>query len=169
MSDYVADQIGQHAAEVASAAPGSAVEAPVSGTGVTSVDVGALAAQIAALQHRIDEADRVQAGNPLADTVKTLQHFLGGHGDAYAVELGNDLAAAVDEADKSGDTSRVSQIAAKLDRHLSRNRPVPGENYHFNNAQAFTADLPDLIDSFKPSGQPVSQAPAKVVSGSVIG
>lgn len=170
-NEFVAGQIGQQAEAVREATPGQAVVAPAAGLGVTSVDVDQLAAQIAALQARLSDVEEQRAkaaGNPLADTVKSLQHFLGGHGDPAAVELGNDLAAAVDEAGKSGDTSQVAKIADRLDRHLARNAPYPGENYFHRNAVAFTRDLPDLIDSFKPAGQP-DRTPAKVVAGSVVG
>ena len=171
-NEYVAGQIGQQAAGVRDATPGQDIVAPSAGLGVTGVDVDALAAQIAAMQTRLDAADAEKtraAGNPLADIVTTIKHFLGGHGDPTAVELGNDLSAAVDEAGKSGDTTQVAKIADKLSRHLDRNRPVPGENYHFNNARAFVADLPDVIENFKPVGSAVDKAPAKVVAGSVVG
>lgn len=169
---FVAASIEQQAEAVRSDTPGSAIVPPAAGLGVTSVDVDALAAQIQALQARLSdvETERAKAaGNPLADTVKTVQHFLGGHGDPVAVELGNDLAAAVEAAGESGDTSRVAQIADKLDRHLAKNGPYPGENYHYGNARAFVADLPDLIDSFKPTGQPAGVPAGKVVAGSVVG
>ena len=171
-NEYVAGQIGQQAAGVRNAEPGQDIVAPSAGLGVTSVDVDQLAAQIAALQGRLGQLEDEKtkaAGNPLADIVTTIKHFLGGHGDPAAVELGNDLSAAVDEAGKSGDTSAVAKIAAKLDRHLARNQPYPGENYHFNNARAFVADLPDVIENFKPVGSAVDKAPAKVVAGSVVG
>ena len=170
-SEYITSQIAQQAADVRSNEPGQDIVAPASGLGVTSVDVDALAAQIAALQSRLDSADAdraASAGTPLADTVKTIQTFLGGHGDPVAVSLGDDLAAAVGEAGKSGDTSAVAKIADRLDRHLAKNGPYPGENYNYNNARAFVADLPDLIDSFKPSPSG-SASPVKVVAGSVVG
>ena len=170
-NEFVAAQIGQQAEQVREQTPGQGIVAPPAGLGVTSVDVEQLAATIAAMQARLNdlEAEKAAAsGQPLADTVKTINHFLGGHGDPVAIELGNDLAAAVDEAQQSGDTSRVEQIAARLDRHLARNAPYAGENYHYRNAAAFTGDLPDLIAGFHPIATPAGP-PAKVVAGSVIG
>ena len=169
---YVADQIGQQAQTVTGATGSSEIVPPAAGLGVTSVDADSLLAEIKAMQARLNdlEAEKAAAagGDPLINTVKTVNHFLAGHGDAQAVELGQDLAAAVDEAGKSGDTSQVAKIAEKLDRHLSKNAPYAGENYFHKNAQAFVGDLPDLIDSFKPVAQPQA-SPAKVVAGSVIG
>lgn len=171
---YVEGQLAQQADDVRGATPGQDIAQAAqatAGLGVTSVDVDALAAHIQAMQDELNDlkAEKAKAaGNPLADTVKTIQHFLGGHNDATAASLGDDLAAAVEEAGKSGDASRVAQIAAKLDRHLAKNAPYAGENYHYNNAVAFVSDLPDIIDSFKPA--PGASAPAgKVVAGSVVG
>jgi hypothetical protein len=170
---FVAGQIGQQAGVIRAAQPGQDIPAPVpqAGLGVTGVDVEALAAQIAAMQLRLDQADaeRIKAaGNPLADTVKTIQHFLTGHGDPVAAELGEDLAAAVEEAGKSGDTSAVAKIADRLDRHLARNAPSPGENYAYRNLVAFVSDLPDVIDAFEAPPAPGTGV-AKVVAGSVVG
>ena len=150
--EFVAGQIGQNAETVRSVEPGQEITAPPAGLGVTGVDVGALAKQIAAMQARIDQADADRAraaGNPLANTVATVNHFLTGHGNPVAAELGNDLAAAVDEAGDSGDTSAMGRIAERLDRHLAKNAPSPGENYAYRNAVAFVSDLPDLIAGFK--------------------
>lgn len=168
---YVADQIGQQSETVLGATPGQDIVPPAAGLGVTSVDVEQLAATITAMQARLNDLEAEKAaesGHPLAGTVATINHFLSGHGDPVAIELGNDLAAAVEEAQTSGDTSRVAQIAARLDRHLDRHAPYAGENYHYRNAAAFTSDLPDLIDAFHPVAAPAGP-PAKVVAGSVIG
>jgi len=170
---FVAGQIGQQAGVVRAAQPGQDIPVPQAGLGVTGVDVEALAAQIQAMQARLDlaDAERIKAaGNPLADTVKTIQHFLTGHGDPVALELGNDLAAAVEEAGKSADTTQVAKIADRLDRHLTRNQPSPGENYAYRNAVAFVSDLPDVIDAFEAPPVPSSAlVSAKVVAGSVVG
>jgi 3-hydroxyacyl-CoA dehydrogenase len=144
---YVAEQIGQQAssvpasgvpeAEIAQAAQESA------GLGVTSVDVDALAAQIKAMQAQIDGLNQAAAaagGDPLASTVATIQHFVTGLNDPAAVALADELASAVQDA-----PDKVAGLAAKLDRHLARNAPYPGENYHYRNAVAFVSDLPDLI------------------------
>jgi hypothetical protein len=145
---YVAEQIGQQASSVpASGAPEAQVAQAAqasAGLGTTSVDVDALAAQIAAMQAQINDLNQAAAaagGDPLAGTVATIQHFLVGHGDPAASELGDELAAAV----KDGDHAGAAALAAKLDRHLARNAPYPGENYHYRNAVAFASDLPDLI------------------------
>jgi hypothetical protein len=158
--------MGVDEAQLAQAAQASA------GLGVTSVDVEALAAQIAAMQARLNdlEAEKTAAaGNPLSGTAATIGHFLAIHGDPKATELGKDLSAAVDEAGQSGDTSRVAQIAARLDRYLARNGPYPGENYAYRNATAFVSDLPDLIDGFRPAATGSALVPAKVVAGTVVG
>jgi hypothetical protein len=178
-NEFVAAQIGQQAAlgqpapvseqEIAQAAQAQA------GMGVTGVDVEALAAQIKAMQARLDEADAAATaakGNPLADTVKSLGHFLAGHGDARAIALGEDLAAAVADAATSGSVGAVAQIGERLYRHLTRNAPYPGENYFHRNAVAFAGDLPELIDGFRPasaSGSQVALPAGKVVAGSVVG
>jgi len=172
-----ADQIGQ--------IPGTIMGNPASeqdiaqaaqattGLGVTSVDIDALFKQIQALQARLDAADAAKLTDQgdLAGTVKTVNYFLAGHGDPKAVALGEDLAAAVAEAGKSGDTTQVAKIADRLDRHLARNAPYPGENYHYRNAVAFVSDLPDVIDSFKPApaGSDVAVPAGRVVAGSVVG
>jgi hypothetical protein len=172
-----ADQIGQMAQTI-QGQPVSEQELAqraqaAAGLGVTGVDIDELAATIAAMQAQIADlnaAKAAAAGNPLADTTKTINYFLAGHGDPVAVELGKDLAAAVEEAGQSGDTAAVAQIAARLDRHLAKNAPYPGENYHYRNAVAFTSDLPEIIYTFKPAPAPAgSNLPAKVVAGSVIG
>jgi len=177
MSDpqqYVADQIGQQSADVlgsptseadiASAAVASA------GLGVTEVDINALAAQIKAMQDKIAQME-ADAAKPSADsltsTVKSIQYFLAGHGDAQAVKLGEDLAAAAESAVQSGDQTYVARAADRLDRYLSKNAPYPGENYFHRNAVAFTSDLPEIIDALPAPA--ASQAPAKVVQGAVVG
>jgi hypothetical protein len=181
-NQYVADQIGAQATvvrgEAASEQDIAQAAQRQAGLGVTGVDVEALAAQIAQLQAQVNDmnaAKAAEAGNPLADTVKSVAYFLAGHGDPKAVALGEDLAAAVTEAGKSGNTGAVAKLADRLSRHLAKNPPYPGENYHYRNAVAFTSDLPDLIDAFKPVPAQTagalgsSQAPAKVVAGSVVG
>jgi hypothetical protein len=177
MSDpqqYVADQIGQQASDVlgspASEADIASSAVASAGLGVTEVDVNALAAQIKAMQDRIAQME-ADAAKPSADslsgTVKSIQYFLAGHGDAQAVKLGDDLAAAADAAVQSGDGTYVARAADRLDRYLSKNAPYPGENYFHRNAAAFTSDLPEIIDALP--GPAAQQAPAKVVQGVVVG
>jgi ABC-type transporter Mla subunit MlaD len=144
---YVAEQIATQAtavpaagapeAEVAQAAQASA------GLGVTGVDVDALAAQIKAMQAQIDSMNAAQAAaaDPLGGTVATIQHFVTGLNDPAASALADELAAAVQD----GQHAKLADLTAKLDRHLARNAPYPGENYHYRNAVAFVSDLPDLI------------------------
>lgn len=178
MTDPTADQIGQMGQTV-KGQPVSETDlaqraAASAGLGVTGVDIDELAATIAAMQAQINDLNAAKdaaAGNPLADTTKTINYFLAGHGDQVAIELGKDLAAAVDEAGQSGDTAAVAQIATRLERRLAKNGPYPGENYFYNNATAFVSDLPELIYAFKPSPTPpgTSNLPAKVVAGSVVG
>ena len=178
MTDPTADQIGQMAQTV-QGQPVSETDlaqraAASAGLGVTGVDIDELAATIAAMQAQINDLNAAKdaaAGNPLADTTKTINYFLAGHGDQVAIELGKDLAAAVDEAGQSGDTAAVAQIATRLERRLAKNGPYPGENYFYNNATAFVSDLPELIIGFKPASAPpaASNLPAKVVAGSVVG
>jgi hypothetical protein len=162
----MSDNMGVDQAQLAAAAQASA------GLGVTSVDVDALAAQIAAMQARLNDLESEKAaagGEPLAGTAATIAHFLAIHGDPVASGLGQDLAAAVAEAAQSGDTSRVAQIAARLDRYLARNAPYPGENYAYRNASAFVSDLPDLIDAYRPPAAGSALVPANVVAGTVVG
>jgi hypothetical protein len=178
-NEYVAAQIGQQSG-MGQAAPLGEQQLAAglqqqAGLGVTGVDVEALAAQIKAMQARLDEADAAAVkakGNPLADTVKSIGYFLEGHGDSKAIELGKDLAEAVAAAATSGSTTAIASIGERLFRQLTRNTPYPGENYFHRNAVEFTADLPDLIDSFKPAPVPAGQVavPAnRVVAGSVVG
>ena len=179
MSDpqqYVADQIGQQASDVLGApATGDELAQAAqasAGLGTTEVDVAALAAQIKSMQDRIAqmEADAAQpTADALSGTVRTIQHFLAGHGDPKAVELGNDLAAAAESALSSGDRTYVARAADKLDRYLGRNGPYPGENYHYGNARAFVSDLPDIIDALPAVPAAPSSAPARVVAGTVVG
>ena len=177
MSDpqqYVADQIGQQASDVlgspASEADIASSAVASAGLGVTEVDVNALAAQIKAMQDRIAQME-ADAAKPSADslsgTVKSIQYFLAGHGDAQAIKLGDDLAAAAESALASGDQTYVARAADRLDRYLSKNAPYPGENYFHRNAAAFTSDLPEIIDALP--GPAAQQAPAKVVQGAVVG
>jgi len=177
MSDpqqYVAEQIGQQASDVlgspASEADIASSAVASAGLGVTEVDVNALAAQIKAMQDRIAQME-ADAAKPSADslsgTVKSIQYFLAGHGDAQAVKLGDDLAAAADAAVQSGDGTYVARAADRLDRYLAKNAPYPGENYFHRNAVAFVSDLPEIIDALP--GPAASQAPAKVVQGAVVG
>ena len=177
MSDpqqYVAEQIGQQASDVlgspASEADIASAAVASAGLGVTEVDVNALAAQIKAMQDRIAQME-ADAAKPSADslsgTIKSIQYFLAGHGDAQAIKLGDDLAAAADAAVQSGDGTYVARAADRLDRYLSKNAPYPGENYFHRNAAAFTSDLPEIIDALP--GPAASQAPAKVVQGAVVG
>ena len=177
MSDpqqYVADQIGQQASDVlgspASEADIASSAVASAGLGVTEVDVNALAAQIKAMQDRIAQME-ADAAKPSADslsgTIKSIQYFLAGHGDAQAIKLGDDLAAAADAAVQSGDGTYVARAADRLDRYLSKNAPYPGENYFHRNAAAFTSDLPEIIDALP--GPAAQQAPAKVVQGAVVG
>jgi hypothetical protein len=177
MSDpqqYVAEQIGQQASDVlgspASEADIASAAVASAGLGVTEVDVNALAAQIKAMQDRIAQME-ADAAKPSADslsgTIKSIQYFLAGHGDAQAIKLGDDLAAAADAAVQSGDGTYVARAADRLDRYLSKNAPYPGENYFHRNAAAFTSDLPEIIDALP--GPAAQQAPAKVVQGAVVG
>jgi hypothetical protein len=179
MSDpqqYVADQIGQQASDVlGTPATGDELAQAAqatAGLGTTEVDVNALAAQIKAMQERIAQME-ADAAKPSADAlggiVRTIQHFLSGHGDPKAIALGEDLAAAAESASSTGDRTYVGRAAERLDRHLSRNAPYPGENYHYNNARAFVSDLPDVIDQLPAPAAPASQAPARVVQGAVVG
>lgn len=165
---YVADQIGQQAESLR--APGSDIAQAVqasAGSGVTEVDVSALAAQIKALQDRVDAAEAANAADvktPGKEHIKTLQHFLAGHGDPRAIELGNDLSEAFDAAAESGDGSYAAKASDRLVSYLARNRPYPGENYHYNNAVAFAADTADHIDALTPPA-----VPGKVLQGAVVG
>ena len=177
MSDpqqYVADQIGQQASDVlgspASEADIASSAVASAGLGVTEVDVNALAAQIKAMHDRIAQME-ADAAKPSADslsgTIKSIQYFLAGHGDAQAIKLGDDLAAAADAAVQSGDGTYVARAADRLDRYLSKNAPYPGGNYFHRNAVAFVSDLPEIIDALPAPA--ASQAPAKVVQGAVVG
>lgn len=177
---YVADQIGQHADDVRAAAetPDLAEQVQASsGLGVTEADLDSIKALIADMQSRLDAAERARAADAppvLVSTVRSLQAFLEGHGDPAAVELGKDLHEAATNATESGDTSHMATIATKLAKHLARNAPYPGENYHYKQAADWAHNhIFDAIDSFVPApkGTAVAsnRAPVKVVEGSVVG
>jgi len=167
---FVADQIGQQAgtvqgapvseAEIAQRAQASA------GLGVTEADIGAIMARIKAMETSLAEAQRAaRPSSSLVGTVDTLQHHLTGHGDPKAVELGNDVAEAARAAEETGDTSHLARTAEKLARHLARNAPYPGENYHYGHAlDGARNHVPDAIDAFVPPA-----VPGRVVEGSVVG
>src|SRR5215469_11871277 len=173
MSDpqqYVTDQIGQQAAAVQGAAVSEqeiAQRAQASaGLGVTEADIGAIMARIKAMEAALAEAARAaKPSSSLVGTVDTLQHHLTGHGDPKAVELGNDVAEAARAAEQTGDTSHLAKTADRLARHLLRNRPYPGENYHYGHAlDGAQNHVPDAIDAFVPPA-----VPGKVVEGAVVG
>jgi len=167
---FVADQIGQQAEtiqgspvseqEIAQRAQASA------GLGVTEADIGAILGRIKAMEAALAEAQRAaKPSSSLVGTVDTLQHHLTGHGDPKAIELGNDVAEAAKAATETGDTAHLAKTADKLARHLLRNRPYPGENYHYGHAlDGAQAHVPDAIDAFVPPA-----VPGKVVEGAVVG
>jgi hypothetical protein len=116
------------------------------------------------------EADAAKpAADSLSGTVRTIQHFLAGHGDPRAVQLGEDLAAAAESALSTGDRTYVARAADRLDRHLARNAPYPGENYFWNHARAFVSDLPEIIDALPAVVKAAGPEVAKVVAGAVVG
>jgi hypothetical protein len=146
---YAAEQIGQMADSdsTAGASEAAIAASAPSGLGTTSVDIDALAEQIKAMQARLEELESgPAAGDAVAGTVATIQHFLTGHGDPAAIELGDQLAAAA----AAQDHAEVVKVAAQLARQLDRNAPYPGENYHYNNARAFVTDLPDVVAAAQP-------------------
>lgn len=178
---YAAEQIGQLASDVhgqtASQEDIAASAQASSGLGVTEVDVNALAAQIAAMQAQIDAMNAAAAPkSALAGTVATLRHFLGIHGDPAAVELGNDLAEAAGNAEKSGSVEYAAKIGAKLNKHLTRNPPYPGENYAYRHALDFSGPhLEDALATVQPPAAPAAALPSaggqpvKVIAGNVTG
>lgn len=163
----------------AAASPQDIAAAAGSGSGTTEADMKALLAGIKAMQDRLDllEAkERAEHAPALVGTAKTAVTMLEGHPDPVARELGADLLEAAKNATESGDTSYVAKIAAKLHRHLVRNPPPPGENYHYRQAVDFAGPhMEDAIDAFQPPAKSAGALPSaggqpvKVLEGSVTG
>lgn len=168
MSDPTADQIGQIAQNQPQPVSESelAAQAP-SGIGVTEADIDAIKAQLADFAAQLRASQLSASANPdaLTGSVDTLVHHLGAHGDPAAIALGADAAEAVKAAAEGGNTGALSGIIKKISEHLRRNRPYPGENFHYNSAVSVADHLPVQIDRINES----QQAPDKVVSGSVVG
>jgi hypothetical protein len=147
------------------------------GLGVTEADIEGILSQLRDVQTRLDQAERerIKSAPPvLVSTVDSLLHHLEGHGDPDALDIGKSLQEAAVNSTQSGDTGPMVKIAAKLARHLQRNAPYPGENYHYKAAADWAANhVPDAIDAFVPpaASQAVTsdRAPVKVVEGTVVG
>lgn len=178
---YARQQLGQLADDTKAGPSGSpdlaAAAGASAGLGLTSVDIDAINAQMAAMQARLDAfgAQQAKAGtHPLTGTVRSLLRFLEGHGDPVAAEHGQALKEAADAAVKTGDTTYVKQIAGKLRAHLTRNPPQPGENYYYRGAVNRAGQLDDAIDAVTPppSGAAALTGtggePTKVLAGSVV-
>jgi hypothetical protein len=168
------------------------VENQVAGGGAmpTEVDVPALLARLQAQQDAMAaEIARLKSGQPAggvhpligtATAARDLiaQHFdRGGLGDrAGVLALADDLVDAAGNAVQSGDTAATRQIGQRLERALAKVNPGPGDHHYFTNAwQMVTSHLLDAADTVTgpaPSSAGAvgsSQAPARVISGSVTG
>ena len=183
MSDpnaYVTDQLGQQAADVRGADSvedlGQAAHAQA-GIGVTEADLDAIRAQLASFKAQLDAqaaAQRQATPDTITSSVAALQTQLANHGDPVAIELGNDAAEAARNAAESGDTAALASIAARLAKHLVRNAPGPGDQFHYRQVlDTAQTHIPDVIEAFRPPSSAVAvgsdRAPAKVVAGSVVG
>lgn len=178
---YVAQGIEQHAEQVAAADPGQALPDPgeaqaQAGIGVTESDLEAIWAQLNSFKAQLAAAQAAQAqttSDSVSGSVATLVHYLEGHGDPAAMELGKDATEAAKAVAEGGNTGALSGIVAKIEKHLRKHAPYPGENFHYKAALATVEDLPDVIDRYQPpSTAPAvgsDRAPAKVVAGSVVG
>ena len=176
-NEYVAAQIGQQGEqtlgqgaseqEIATAAQAHA------GIGVTEADLDEIRAQLADFAKQLAAQAAAQAAlspDTLTGSVASLVTYLEGHGDLAALELGKDATEAAKAAANGGNTGALSGIIAKIEAHLRRRPPYPGENFHYNNALAIAQHLPEVIDRVnEAAGTNGDPAPAKVVAGSVVG
>ena len=125
------------------------------GVGVTEADLEAVKAlvaqQVAALQSQLTQALAGQAAargeNPVHHLVHRLAMNLGVHNDPKAVSLGDDAKDALANAlDAGSDMSALGRITDRISKHLARNRPHPGENFHYQQARQIADELlPDAI------------------------
>lgn len=177
-----AAKIADAAARPAQTSDGPA-DIPLAGT--TDIDVeGLLRAALQQLNAQQQQINSLLASqgprgpHPLASVARMLRHHLadGEHRDAHqpAVQLADDLVDASANAVQSGDLTSVRKISAGLLRWLDRNPVPPGDSYHHRQAADIIRwHLPDQVDAFVPApSQPgigSSQAPARVVPGSVTG
>lgn len=163
----------------AAATPEELAAAAGPAIGTTEADMAALMAILQATQARLDALEakeRAEHAPALVGTAKTAVAMLEGHGDPVALELGRSLLDAAQNAVESGSTQFVSVISGKLTRHLLRNPPVPGENYHYRQAVDFAGPhMQDAIDGFTPPAPAAGALPSaggpavKVLEGSVTG
>jgi hypothetical protein len=173
---FVAAQIGQQAGPAQPAASETEIAQDLqsqAGMGVTEADLDAIKAQLAAFQKQLNAQAAAQAAlapDTLTGSVASLVTYLQGHGDPAALELGADATEAAKAAADGGNTGALSGIIARIEQHLRRRPPYPGENFHYNNALAIASHLPDVIDRVNEAAGPSEdRAPAKVVAGSVVG
>lgn len=181
--DVALDAAARIAAAQAAVGQGGDSGQPLAGT--TETDAVALLqqalAQLAIQQQQINQL-LAQAGpkgpHPLLAVAKMLRHHLGDgeHRDAHApaVALADDLIDAAGNAVSSGDLTAVRKIHAGLLKWLDRNPVPPGDSYHHRQAADIIRwHLGDQADSFVPApkqqGLTSSQAPVRVVTGSVTG
>jgi hypothetical protein len=174
---FVAAQIGQQSGAVQPAASEQDIAQAAqshAGLGVTETDLDAIKAQLAAFQQQLNAQAAAQSSvspGMLTGSVASLVHYLEGHGDPAALELGADATEAAKAVSEGGNTGALSGIIAKIETHLRRRPPYPWENFHYNNALAIASHLPEVIDRVNDSQapRPAEKAPAKVVAGSVVG
>jgi hypothetical protein len=113
------------------------------------------------------------SAQPVLGTAQAIADLLTLHGDPAASEIAADLVEAAKAATDSGDGKFTDQIRAKLVKYLSRNAPVPGENYAYGHALDMASNhLPDALDDLKPASRAPALAGApsgQVVQGTIVG
>ena len=144
------------------------------GTGETSVDAAALLAMIKGMQAQIDALNAEKSAataQPVLGTAEAIRDLLVLHADAGASAIADDLVAAAQSAVESGDGGYVEQIRRKLVKYLTRNAPVPGENYAYGHALDMASNhLSDALDDLEPAAGAGALVPAgTVVPGTVVG
>ena len=185
MTDYSPEDLAAAAAQVQPPPVGTTLGDVPPGASATEVDVAALmarmdamAAQLAALQAEKNAGAGEHALIGAATTARDLiaHHFEFHPKGAELGRLADDVVDAARNAVASGDTGPVRAVADKLRRRLEFFHPGPGDHHYFRQALgAVSVHIPDAADTVTgpdPSAAPAlgsSQAPAKVLQGSVTG
>jgi hypothetical protein len=157
--------------------------AKLSGAMPFEVDVEAMikAAVAAEVKRIMAQSSAGEGEHPVIGATIAAQGLIGQHFEFHRrrdelTRLADDNVDAARNAVESGDAGPLRQVNARLERALLRWHPGPGDNHYFTQAlahvQVHIPDAADTITEPTPSSAPAvgsSQAPAKVLQGSVTG
>lgn len=182
---YTPEELAAAAAQVQPPPVGTTLGAVPPGGSATEVDVAALMARMDAMAAQLAALQAEKAGasgeHSLVDAAVTAKDLIAQHFEFHPklpelTRLADDLIDAARNAVSSGDTSATRTVADKLRRRLEFFSPGPGDHHYYRQALGMvTTHVPDQADTVteaQPSNAPAlgsSQAPAKVVAGSVTG